>query len=188
MQIIKITPHNFKIILSPTDMKSYGENIFNYSEYNEKLFSDIINKTNEIYGNPFSEGAVDASVFESKDGGAEIFLSAHAVKRGGASYIFSTDSLDDLTSLCVSLEARCPLCKSVLYLCDGIYCLILTSPSEKYLFLPFLREFGEARNCSDCDIWHLEEHAKLLCAKNAVHIIGNALGHSSSRKESDTPE
>jgi len=172
MQIIKISPQSFKIILSKSDIEEYGESPFGTQDYNQRFFEDIIHRTSTLYGISLSEGTIDASFFESKDGGGELFLSVCCGKEGA--YIFSTDNTEVLISLCKCLTSSGTHIPSTLYSDGGIYRLTLKLCTQSAMTLALIREYGKAEKAGDFEIWHLDEHAKVLCRENAVERIASS--------------
>lgn len=172
MYIIKISPVSFKIVLSKDDLKRHGvENILNHPSACADFFADIIDETNRLYGAPFSEGAVDAEFFESKEGGGELFLSKS--KRDGATYHFKTKHLDSLICLCKRLSQNRPPSDSKLFFGDDCYSLVLFYSQSERLVMSILKEYGKASEINQFGHWLLEEHKKVLIAQNAVEQINN---------------
>ncbi len=182
MHIIKISPVSFKIVLSKDDLKRHGvENILNNPGFSSQFFADIIEETNRLYGAPFSEGAVDAEFFESKDGGGELFLCKS--KRKDTTYLFRTTDSDSLFDLCVRLSKNHLPSDSRLYLDEGRYSLVLFYPETDDFLLSCMKEYGKAAEISPVQKWLLEEHARTIIEKYAVERISESAYHARKSKE-----
>lgn len=176
MHIIKITPCSFKIILSKDDLARSGrDNIFNHTDISGDFFAQIIDETNRLYGNPFTEGSVDAEFFASKDGGGELFLSKSNTEYKHTYYIFITQSTDSLVMLCKRLSFSGITYDSSLYHADGNYSLIIFSEKRDSLLLSVLKEYGSASETSSFRTWLLDEHASIILEKDAVTTIAEKL-------------
>ena len=126
MHIIKITPKSFKIILSKEDLQRYGvENILESPDISGELFTEIIERTNTLFGHPFTEGAIDAEFFESKDGGGELFITKHIHKNEDTVYVFTAKESDRIYMLCKRLGQEEFITESRLYHDGNVYQLVL---------------------------------------------------------------
>lgn len=173
MHIIKISPVSFKIILSKEDIQRCGvSNIFEHSELSGDFFTEIIDETNRLYGNPFTCGSLDADFFESKDGGGELFISKR-VKSEGRTYIFTTDNPENLIMLCKRLYTLDIKDDKGLYFCNGNYSLLIYSEKRDSILFSVLSEYGNVSKATKLNIWHIQEHANVIIEKNAVSIFAN---------------
>ena len=174
MEIIKIGSACFKIILSKDDLQKYGaENKFENKDTLETFFEDIIHQTNEMYGYPFSESAIDAEFFESKDGGGELFLSTAKQHGKSSAVILSTGECDNLFLLCSRLKTMAEHEKSSLFTENGIYFLVIFPSKRNDNIIPVAKEFGKCVEAGKLKLWHLEEHARLLCQDNAIEVLSS---------------
>lgn len=187
MNIIKISPVSFKIILTKEDLSRYGvENILHHTELCGDFFEEIIHKTNAMFDSPFSEGAIDAEFFESKDGGGELFITGAQRTSKNIIYIFSSDDIEKIFSLCQRLDKTgIKPKKSRLFLDDGMYLLLLSYTNEKPFVQSILREYGNSVKADRLSVWVVEEHAKLLSGNDAVGTISGFLKRHTKAK--DTP-
>ena len=187
MNIIKISPVSFKIILTKEDLSRYGvENILHHTELCGDFFEEIIHKTNAMFDSPFSEGAIDAEFFESKDGGGELFITGSKRKSKNITYIFSADDIEKVFSLCQRLDTpNTKPYESRLFAGEKNYRLLLTYKEENTLIPSFLKEYGNTLKADRLSVWVVEEHAKLLSGNDAVGTISGFLSHH--KKAKDTP-
>lgn len=172
MHIIKITPVSFKIILSKEDLQRHGiDNILEKNDISGDFFAEIIDKTKALYGCPFTEGAIDAEFFESKDGGGELFLfsTKHFAKQ--KTILFRTEDCENLFFLCARLKSSGSTYDSRLYFDDGKYSLLIFCRGNGDNLLPILREYGNASEISKLQMWLLEEHSTLLCESCAIESM-----------------
>lgn len=176
MHIIKITPKSFKIILSKEDLQRFGAgNIFDYPDMSGELFSEIIERTNALYGSPFTEGAVDAEFFESKDGGGELFITKHICESSDVTYVFEASCSDRLRSLCKRLRKMGLSGESRLFFDGNSYKLILKLKETEEITKAVIREYGELKKAGKMSLWQIEEHAKLICPSDAIENISERL-------------
>ena len=186
MHIIKISPVSFKIILTKEDLKCHGvENILHHTELCSDFFEEIIRETNSLFENPFTEGAVDAEFFESKDGGGELFISRSNRNTKSITYIYSTESIEHIFALCKRLNISFKPKKSRLFFDGKNYLLLLTYPKRNSILASFISEYGALREAGKLCEWIAEEHAKLLVEGDAVGTIAKSL--SGYTKSNDTP-
>lgn len=172
MHIIKITPVSFKIILTREDLQRYGvENILEDERYSGEFFAEIIDRTNSLYGCPFREGSVDAEFFASKDGGGELFLSSTRNNKTPHTYLFRTNSLDNLIVLCNYLAGTHLPQHSTLYFDDNIYCLLMEYEKRDDFLISRIREFGDLKTAGKLEIWLIEEHGKIIMQNHAIEQI-----------------
>lgn len=176
MHIIKITPKSFKIILSKEDLQRFGAgNIFDYPDMSGELFTEIIERTNALYGSPFTEGAIDAEFFESKEGGGELFITKHVHKNENAVYIFTTKESDRLYALCKRLRQKDDFSESRLYHDGNVYQLVLRFLDTDEITKSVIREYGDLKKAGKMNLWQIEEHSSLICESEAVTTIAEKL-------------
>lgn len=169
MHIIKITPVSFKIILSKEDLQRHGiDNILEKSDISGDFFAEIIDKTNALYGCPFTDGAIDAEFFESKDGGGELFLCQAKSAHKAITYLFRCQDLESLIALCKRLNTPDTKNDSRLYFDDGKYSLLIFCLERNGFLLSILKEYGSASEISRLQTWLLEEHANIIFSENAI--------------------
>lgn len=172
MHIIKISPVSFKIILSKEDLQRHGvENILHHPDISGEFFSEIIEKTNELYRNPFTEGTIDAEFFESKDGGGELFISRHKEFHDRQTYLLSTGSFESIIQLCKRLYKTGAVSDSGLYYENGTYFLTAVCNMESSLTASIISEYGLCKKIGKIKLWHIQEHAKTLIKSNAAQTI-----------------
>ena len=169
MHIIKISPMGFKIILSKDDLKRHGvDNILDHTDISGDFFAEIIEETNRLYGNPFTDGAIDAEFFEGKNGGGELFLCKAAKTLKNTIYTFTTDDFEALIMLCKRLDSMDFTYKSRLYHDGENFILALIDAKKNPLIETYLREHGSAEEINKLKFWIIDEHAKLISKENAV--------------------
>lgn len=171
MQIIKITPNSFKIILTKEDLERCGAGIFENQDLSDELLAEIIEKTNRLYGSPFGEGAVDAEFFESKDGGGELFISSAKHINKSTVYLFSSQSSDNLPILCKRIMSLHIHTQSTLYFESGLYFLAIFCNERSDILLSILKEYGISAEINRFKLWLLEEHASVICEKGAIERL-----------------
>lgn len=183
MHIIKITPMSFKIILSKEDLQRHGvDNIIEKNDLSGDFFAEIIEKTNALYGNPFTEGAIDAEFFASKDGGGELFICSSKSVNKSTTYLFRTESSDSLVSLCARLAASSLPYDSKLYYENGRYNLLLFYGKRDDFLVSCMKEYGSAAEISKLQMWLLLEHSRIICDKNAVERLSGVFSQSTKPK------
>ncbi len=172
MQIIKISPKSFKIILTKDDLTLSGmENTYDYLGFSKEFFAKVIDEANEKYGADFGCGVIDAEFFEDKYGGGELFLhEAHALSSTNA-YAFYAQQSEILIRLCKRLGKG--VSDSTLYCGDNIYILMLFLCDGSDFLQATIKEFGTLKKLSDFGVWEIQEHSRILIKDSAIEILAS---------------
>lgn len=176
MQIIKITPHSFKIILTKDDLRQVGAENIIQDAADRDFLREIIDKTNEMYDHPFDAGTINAEFFESKDGGAELFLFTSGYRTSDETYILTTDTVESILPLCNVLANDKKLNESSLYCSNNIYYLFLVYAYADRFTSARLMEYGSFSKASKLLMWHITEHAKVIFENNALERLAEIFG------------
>ena len=186
MELILISSNKLKVILTPDEMKKYrldtgkdGHGVTD-KRHLASLLEDIKRKS----GFSVDSGSVYIELFESIDGGCEIFISREIRKISpphdkASSHIESIliyrfHSVDDLISVSRRIEYTGIDCTSRIY-CDEhdtIYLALTLMKGyneENDRKLIFMEEYGERMN-TEILKEHLDEHGRLICS-NAIEAL-----------------
>lgn len=183
MQIIKISPKSFKVILSKEYLLTDTD--FENNAFYENLLRKIINEISEREGVYFSRASkISAEMFDCSDGSAEMFISCdEKITSYKCVYLFETKECDALFSLCGRLcfSSLLPF-SSELYYQNKSYFLSLYYENESETAKAIISEYGSVKKASLIRLLQLSEHAKLICPSNAINLFASQV-----KKASDTP-
>ena len=186
MELIKVSTAKLKVILSAEDMGVYGitsDELGNAMPRARQMFRRILDKAKTQTGFETGDGRLYVRVFESADGGCELFVSKKVVmlpEPGDSShtrayraptrqitdaYIVTVTDFEDLAALCLRLHETHFAGCSALYYYDDAY----------RLYLHFLRRypsFDETASEEDsCDTLNrfsfIGDYGQTVCADAA---------------------
>lgn len=184
MELILISSNKLKVILSEKEMEKYG---LHYAVATDKkhlnsLLTDIKKKS----GFNTDNGSIYVEMFESLDGGCEIFITREvtSVQKAGAGapkkssvesiITYKFNSAEDIISASKILFSKKLKHESRLF-CDerGFFYLLLTfaagfnSNSAELIFLNDFGALARERYIRE----YLDEHGRLICVKDAVETL-----------------
>ncbi len=173
MQIIRISPKSFKIILTKDDLALSGnDNTYEQDGFSKDFFTKIIDEANRQYGADFGSGVIDARFFEDKCGGGELFLCEVTSKSCVEAYAVFAESSDDIICLCKRINSIFKSYSS-LYFDGKYYILLLNLHNDDQIAISILHEYGFCKKISAVYAWSLEEHSKKILSDNAVSILAS---------------
>lgn len=196
MQIDMLAGNTVKITLAPSDMTGYNisyEDISGKSHDTKLMLSKLIAAIREKNRIDLSGERLLVEAFPKSDGGCMLYISClgSASKQISSAkpskpakiqkeyLIAQSESLDDVTALCITLKKRGIEIQSSLYHCDvngkNIYRLCLCSakitPDIKGITGEFMQPLG-TREAVLCDT---EEYFTLLCG-DAINTVTKSIG------------
>ncbi len=198
MELIRISEQKLKIMLTPTDMRHFELDPDNFTEDSEGMhrsFHRLLEEVKKQTGFTADDTHISVQYFPSREGGCEMFISAHAraevpslppakavqpLKRTSnwfereCAYRFAT--LDSLLTVCHRLSMIGYIGSNSAYFDEkGRYYLLFTVRSESPFQTPeelmFPGEYGTIENTPLLKIY-LSEHGTLICPENAVYRLG----------------
>ncbi|MGM9645184.1 MAG: adaptor protein MecA [Eubacteriales bacterium] len=194
MEIIKIGDDALKIMLDAEEALTYGldsEDIYGDDEETLKIFQKIFDVAKEKIGLEFGSGRVLVQMYQSKDGGCEIFISRLEV---GSTYkdrvipvenkrskgaispsLYRFENLENLLSVSARMENIGYTGRSSVYHDSkkGEYYLVLDDIYPKELKYAFIAEY--AKQMKSGAIAYIKEHCECICRKNGVKILSKLL-------------
>lgn len=172
MHIIKISPKSFKIILTKDDLAFSGaDSAYESYGFSKEFFTKIIDEANRKYGADFGSGVIDASFFEDKCGGGELFLCESGSCDYPDAYAFFTKDSDGIIRLCKRIKPLLSDTYSSLYCNECEYALLLSLCDDKDFLLSVIKEYGECKKISRFEMWALQEHSKALIESKAIDVL-----------------
>ena len=184
MEFMKIGDKSLKISLNAKESKLYGldESTEINTDDMKGSFSKLLSRAKKEVGYSFSGERVVAEIFNSKNGGCEIFLTygekevdgrnKNNVKRStNGNSIFSINDLNGVISIIRSLLSKGYNGKSSLYYDNDQknYYLLLDEISTKNPKYYFMGEY--ARQLRQNSLGYIKEHCRCICKKDAIQIM-----------------
>lgn len=184
MEFMKIGEKSLKISLNAKESKLYGldENTEISTENMKGAFSKLLIRAKKEVGYSFSGEKVVAEIFNSKNGGCEIFLtydeketeakSKNNTKRANGSLsIFSLNDIDGVLSVIRGLKIKGYNGKSSLYYDNDQkkYYLFLDEISVKNTRFSFMGEY--AQQLRQNSQGYIKEHCRCICKRNAMQTF-----------------
>ncbi len=196
MQIDMLAGNTVKITLAPSDMTGYNisyEDISGKSRDTKLMLSKLIAAIREKNQIDLSGERLLVEAFPKNDGGCMLYISClgsasrqtpsaktqKPAKARREYYIVQSDSLDDVTALCVTLKKRGTNLQSSLYHCNinekNIYRLCLCAAKIAPEIKGIIAEFMQPLAKSEAALCDTEEYFKLLCG-NAIVTVADSIG------------
>ena len=194
MEIIKIGNDALKIMLNAEEAIRYGldsEDAYGDDEKTAKIFQKIFAGAKEEIGFEFGSGKVLVQMYQSRDGGCEIFISRLEV---GVTYkdktisldnkrsknlispsLYRFENLENLLSVSARMENIGYTGRSSVYHDSkrGDYYLVLDDIYPKELRYAFIGEYGG--QMKSMALSYIKEHCECICKKNGVKILSKLL-------------
>ncbi len=180
LELIRISGDKIKISLTKEDLKEYRITVekMDYSEKQTKeIFRKLLSEAKNKTGFDAGKARVFIHIYQSSDGGCEIFVSKIATKKGIKSsetvrkrtgfYVF--DSLDSVLKLCAQLKILGYRGYSSAMSEGNRYWLKLTVTGE-YLDC-YATEYG-GKHVDYVAESYLREHCGIICKSRAVQTLG----------------
>lgn len=186
MELIKVSTAKLKVILSAEDMGECGitpDELGNAMPQARRVFRRILDKAKTQTGFETGDGRLYVRVFESADGGCELFVSKKVVMlpepddtpRGRTyrtptrtitdAYIVTVTDFEDLAALCLRLHETCFAGCSALYYYDDAYRLYL---HFSRLFPTFDESAAEEDTCDTLNRFSfIGDYGQTVCADAA---------------------
>ena len=188
MELILISSNKLKVILTAEEMKKYklhkDSDVSHASE--KKHLSSLLDDIKRKSGFSTDTGSVYIELFESIDGGCEMFITKEIHKLAdlknevGADitksiFIYRFTSANDIILASKRIVNSKNSYLSQLFSDDlGVFYLVLTAFGEHKkqndAELIFMEEYGE-RIDDECFKDYLDEHARPICRSDAVRIL-----------------
>lgn len=153
-----------------------SEELSPHSRRTRRLLARLLILARLETGAPFLSRKLCLQVFAQPEGGA-LFLFTAANARVSSegdcpAYVFGFADLALLTEGCAKLAGQfaAKLGRSALYLCEGVYYLVLTAPEDPALVL-FLREYTSLFYEGKMFLSFIAEHGRLLLPERAVEVL-----------------
>ena len=194
MEILKIGDDALKIMLDAEEAVAYGidnEDTYENDYETAKIFQRIFSGAKEKIGFEFGSGRVLVQMYQSKDGGFEIFISRlevgntyndkviplenKRIKSAISPSLYRFDNLENLLSVSARIENTGYAGRSSVYHDSkkGEYYLVLDDIYPKELRYAFIGEYSKQMKSSA--IAYIKEHYKCICRKNGVKILSKLL-------------
>ncbi len=189
MEFVKINEKAIKITLSSSEAQSLeiDSDIAFDPEKSKLIFREMLTEAKKEIGFQYAGERIVAEVFDSRDGGCEIFISclsgdeimykdkgeeALLSKLKLQNSIFCFDNIDSLLKGCFLLfKAKCKKNTSVYYDPEKEkYYILLEDVSKKDIKYGFLYELSKRVKSSRSD--YLKERCTLICEGNAHEVLG----------------
>ncbi len=182
MEVILIDDGKLKIMLTEKDLREFAIDCDDAESDADlrRRFKDVLRRADDICGTSIGTSRVMVQLFQSRDGGCELFVTRlsealPSEKRSaecGSAYVF--ESLGALVAVCRLLCARGYGKHSSAFSTDGgEYVLMLpelSSGSPLPLAAACLDEYGT--RCNDEKTrTYISEHAHTICADGAAEIL-----------------
>ncbi len=200
MELIRISPHKLKIMLTPTDMCHFELRDEDFREgevHSGPALRHLLEEVKRQVGFAAEDNHFSLRYFPSRRGGCEMFLTHLPPKnalsqdppatlpvrvgedntcRFSGDYAWRMDDLHALLLVCrrlcgISYITESTACKDE----KGMYYLLLSVLSPSPFSLPaelqFLSEYGQVENPSMIRLY-IKEHGSILCPGNAVEVLG----------------
>lgn len=181
LELIRISGDKIKISLTKEDLLEYKITVekMDYSEKEtQKIFRKLLSEAKSQTGFDAGSARVFIHIYQSSDGGCEIFVSkiasgkeqkphSHGKRKTG---YFVFESLENLIKLCAQLKILgFKGSSSALREAENRYWLRLVAANSYHLAYAF--EYG-ARSAVNVSESYLSEHCKVICKKRAVETLG----------------
>lgn len=187
MEIIEINSENYKIILSESDLVSFGTDSKSFtSDYisSKSALSTILMKLHEKNGITSKPDSMLVQFFPSRSGGGELFLS-YKKKEYYSKRVFKSDSdrsrlhtalfdsLDDMILLLHRFRNDTYFPKSDLFY-DGRHYILCIYQNKNAKDLPdYIHEYAHVCITDELAAAKLYEHTECICKNNAAEIISS---------------
>lgn len=187
MEFLKISDSTIKITLEPKEATEYmmNEESDLTNEETKELFKMLLSRAKKEVGFGFAGGRVVAEIFNSKNGGCEIFVSRMGDKgnvnkeKGTADgkrlrisqAVYSFESIDRLLMAVYRLKMAEYKGRSAVYYDTQRkrYYITLEDVSIKDLKYAFLGEYARLMKYNFSFL--IKEHFKCICKKDAVSVL-----------------
>ena len=172
MEWIKISKNKLKVMLTAEDARRYALNCTqstHCSALTRAAFRELLSDVRRQVGFDATEDKAYIQMYPSKEGGCELFITKTEPQKECAQseHAVRLEALSALLALCRSLRGDPHLSQSEAWRDErGAWGLLL-----RYGGAPaHLAEYGEVRD-ADAARTYLGEHAKRICAKDAVQTL-----------------
>lgn len=216
MEFIMVNSQKLKIILTPKDMEEMEINIesLDYgSVKTRRALKSILEKAKNETGFDIKHDRVYVQVFQSVDGGCEMFLSrkgrllpeqneeitTYYKKKYGLyqddsrakhEYIAASESIDDIIKLCIRLKKEGFNGASELYFYNGTYYLLLFFARRFPSFVKDVMPFGEEERfsfiCEYASVYFAESLPLAVLKERGKKIASERAVERISEKFDDT--
>lgn len=187
MEIIEINKENYKIILSESDLVSFGTDSKRFTsdyESSKIALSAILIKLHEENGITSKPDSMLVQFFPSKSGGGELFLS-YKKKEYYSKRVFNRnpnssrlytavfDSLDDMILLLRRFRNDAYFPKSDLFYGGSHYILCIYQNNAAGDLPDYIHEYARVCFTDELAAAKLYEHTECICKNNAAKIISS---------------
>lgn len=192
MEVIKIGFDSLKISLTADESREYGldvDDAYLGEKRATEIFSAIFAKAREKTDFDFSFGRVLVEIYQSRDGGCEIFVSRAEVsdiykdrastinlpKSRSITLVYRFETINDLLRVSRRMENAGYCGKSAVYHDSKKeqYYLSLDGIFQKELKYAFITEYGKQMRASS--LAYIKEHCECICKKDGVKILSKLL-------------